>query len=59
MRTYTASKVGENEQEDLLHFGKSLMEIKRTPHQEIGSHTFSHFIAWRRAKRKAPQQNNQ
>ncbi len=38
------AKVGENEQEDLLHFGKSLIEkIKSTPHQEIGSHTFSHF----------------
>ena len=38
------AKVGENEQDDLLHFGKSLIEkIKRTPHQEIGSHTFSHF----------------
>ena len=49
------AKVGENEQEDLLHFGKSLIEeIKRTPHQEIGSHTFSHFIAWKRAKQKLP-----
>ena len=37
-------KVGENEQEDPLHFGKSLIEkIIATPHQEIGSHTFSHF----------------
>lgn len=36
--------VGENEQEDPLHFGKSLIEaIIQTPHQEIGTHTFSHF----------------
>ncbi|WP_431808519.1 polysaccharide deacetylase family protein [Lysinibacillus sphaericus] len=38
------AKVGENEQEDLLHFGKSLIEqIIQTPYQEIGSHTFSHY----------------
>ncbi|MFJ7951252.1 polysaccharide deacetylase family protein [Lysinibacillus sp. NPDC096418] len=36
--------VGENEQQDPLHFGQSLIEqIIRTPHQEIGTHTFSHF----------------
>lgn len=38
------AKVGDNEQVDPLHFGKSLIEeIKRTPYQEIASHTFSHF----------------
>lgn len=48
------AKVGENEQEDLLHFGKSLIEeIKRTPHQEIGSHTFSHFYCLEKGQTKA------
>ena len=36
--------VGANEQQDPLHFGQSLIErIIHTPHQEIGTHTFSHF----------------
>ncbi|WP_230491811.1 polysaccharide deacetylase family protein [Lysinibacillus sphaericus] len=38
------ANVGENEQEDSLHFGKSLIEaIICTPHQEVGTHTFSHY----------------
>jgi peptidoglycan/xylan/chitin deacetylase (PgdA/CDA1 family) len=37
--------IGRNEYEDPLHFGRSLLEIIRaTPRQEIGSHTFSHFL---------------
>ena len=39
-----AGKVGENEQSDQYHFGASLLDnIKAVPHQEIGSHTFSHL----------------
>jgi peptidoglycan/xylan/chitin deacetylase (PgdA/CDA1 family) len=37
-------RIGRNEAEDPLHFGRSLLEIIReTPRQEIGSHTFSHY----------------
>src|ERR1035438_1185138 len=37
-------RIGRNEIEDPLHFGRSLLEIVReTPRQEIGSHTFSHY----------------
>ena len=37
-------KVGENEREDLLHYAPSLIEqIQKTPRQEIGTHTFSHY----------------
>jgi peptidoglycan/xylan/chitin deacetylase (PgdA/CDA1 family) len=37
-------KVGENETEDLLHYAPSLIEqIKETPRQEIGTHTYSHY----------------
>jgi peptidoglycan/xylan/chitin deacetylase (PgdA/CDA1 family) len=37
-------KIGENEREDLLHYAPSLIEqIKKTPRQEIGTHTFSHY----------------
>lgn len=35
--------VGENEKEDLLHFGSSLIEKIRQYRQEIGCHTFSHY----------------
>lgn len=35
---------GPNEAEDPFHFAPSLIEcIRRTPRQEIGTHTFSHF----------------
>jgi len=48
------AKVGENEEQDLLHFGKSLIErIKSTPHQEIGSHTFSHFYCLEKGQTEA------
>ncbi len=36
--------IGENEHDDPYHFGKSLAKrILQTPHQELGSHTFSHY----------------
>lgn len=36
--------VGNGEQDDPLHYAPSLIEqIKRTPRQEIGTHTFSHY----------------
>lgn len=37
-------KIGDSEQEDPYHYGRSLIEmIRRTPGQEIGTHTFSHY----------------
>lgn len=37
-------RVGENEASDLLHFAPSLIDqIHKTPRQEIGTHTFSHY----------------
>lgn len=37
-------KVGTSEAEDPLHFAPSLVRaIAATPHQEIGTHTFSHY----------------
>lgn len=37
-------KIGENEIKDQLHYGTSLIQqIKQVPHQEIGTHTFSHY----------------
>lgn len=39
-----AREVGVDENDDPFHFGASLVEaIRRTPHQEIGTHTFSHY----------------
>jgi Polysaccharide deacetylase len=36
--------LGNNEQDDPLHYAPSLIEkIKNTPKQEIGTHTFSHY----------------
>ncbi len=36
--------VGDSEDNDPLHYGASLVRrIARTPHQEIGTHTFSHY----------------
>jgi len=36
--------IGEDEQGDPFHFGSSLLEqIKSSPNQEIGTHTFSHY----------------
>lgn len=38
------SRVGQNEEDDPLHFGLSLIrQIEDIPGQEIGSHSFSHF----------------
>jgi len=36
--------IGPNEVQDPCHYGASLIEaIRRTPHQEVATHTFSHF----------------
>src|SRR5260370_25769193 len=36
--------IGEDENEDPLHFARSLLEqIRSSPGQEIGTHTFSHY----------------
>jgi hypothetical protein len=38
--------IGDSESEDPFHYGLSLIrQIKNTPHQEIGSHTFAHYYA--------------
>jgi len=38
--------IGDSESEDPFHYGLSLIrQIKNTPYQEIGSHTFAHFYA--------------
>lgn len=37
-------EIGQNEQDDPYHYGASLIDaIQRTAHQEIASHSFSHF----------------
>ncbi|MGA3019933.1 MAG: polysaccharide deacetylase family protein [Bryobacteraceae bacterium] len=44
-------RIGRNEVEDPLHFGRSLLEIiQETPRQEIGSHTFSHYYCLERGQ---------
>jgi Polysaccharide deacetylase len=36
--------IGEDEDRDPFHFGRKLLEqIRSSPHQEIGTHTFSHY----------------
>lgn len=41
---YHLKKIGESEYEDLLHYGKTLIdEINKAPFQEISTHTFSHY----------------
>jgi peptidoglycan/xylan/chitin deacetylase (PgdA/CDA1 family) len=38
--------IGETEAEDPFHYGLSLIrQIKNSPYQEIGSHTFAHYYA--------------
>ena len=38
--------IGESEAEDPFHYGLSLIkQIKNTPYQEVGSHTFAHYYA--------------
>lgn len=38
--------IGDSEAEDPFHYGLSLIrQIKNTPYQEIGSHTFAHYYA--------------
>ena len=44
-------QVGENEEADAYHFGLSLLEqIRRTPGQEIGTHTFCHYYCLERGQ---------
>jgi peptidoglycan/xylan/chitin deacetylase (PgdA/CDA1 family) len=36
--------IGEDEDRDPFHFGRKLLEqVRSNPHQEIGTHTFSHY----------------
>jgi hypothetical protein len=38
------SSIGQSEQDDIYHFAESLIKlIQQYPHQEIASHTFSHY----------------
>jgi len=40
----SSAGIGRNEDEDPFHYGASLIQnILATPHQEVGSHTFSHY----------------
>ncbi|OON65914.1 polysaccharide deacetylase family protein [Hymenobacter sp. CRA2] len=44
-------QVGENEAQDQYHFGKSLIErIRRTPGQEMATHTFCHYYCLERGQ---------
>lgn len=46
--------LGEDEDADPFHFGRSLLErIQRTPHQEIATHTFSHYYCLERGQTPA------
>lgn len=43
--------VGEGESDDPLHYARSLVEmIKRTPRQEVASHTYSHYYCGERGQ---------
>ena len=43
--------VGDDERADPFHFGRSLLEqIRKTPHQEIATHTFSHYYCLERGQ---------
>jgi len=45
------SAIGRDEASDPFHFGRALIEqIRRTPHQEIGTHTFSHYYCLERGQ---------
>jgi peptidoglycan/xylan/chitin deacetylase (PgdA/CDA1 family) len=49
-----AEKIGLDEQDDPLHFAPSLIrEIQACPHQEIGTHTFSHYYCLERGQTPA------
>ena len=38
------ARIGPDERRDPFHFGRSLVElIAKTPHQEVATHTFSHY----------------
>jgi peptidoglycan/xylan/chitin deacetylase (PgdA/CDA1 family) len=46
-------EVGENEEDDPYHFGVSLINrIINTPHQELASHTFSHYYCTEKGQTK-------
>lgn len=46
--------VGEGEEDDPLHFAPSLIEaISKRPHQEIGTHTFSHYYCLERGQTRS------
>lgn len=50
---YYLSRIGENETEDPYHFAESLIQkIKKTPNQEIASHTFSHYYCMETSQTK-------
>jgi peptidoglycan/xylan/chitin deacetylase (PgdA/CDA1 family) len=43
--------IGASEESDKYHFGRSLLErVRATPHQEIASHTFSHYYCLERGQ---------
>lgn len=45
LHQYIDTYVGDNEEEDPLHYAPSLVNlIRSTPNQYLGSHTFSHFL---------------
>jgi hypothetical protein len=44
-------EVGENERRDPFHYALSLIKkIQATPHQEVGTHTFSHYYCLERGQ---------
>ncbi|HVV68673.1 MAG TPA: polysaccharide deacetylase family protein [Gammaproteobacteria bacterium] len=55
LNPYSAiADIGDNEAEDPFHYGQSLIEkVMRYPHQEIGSHTFSHYYCLEHGQTKA------
>jgi len=51
--------IGPNEVQDPCHYGASLIEaILRTPHQELATHTFSHYYCLEAGQSKAAFQND-
>ena len=45
--------IGENEVQDPFHYGQScLKKFIEYQGQEISTHTFSHFIVWKKGKRR-------
>lgn len=51
LRPYDLTSVGDDEASDPYHYAPTLIEaIKRTPGQEVGTHTFSHFYCLERGQ---------